>query len=115
MSINAESPQTIFEFIEQQSNLKSVKFIACGSVDDGKSTLLGRLLFETQKIFEDQISRLKNNSNNLRGPTKHFDFSLLFDGLSAEKEQGITIDVAYRYFSTDTCRFVVMDTPGHEQ
>ena len=103
------------EYLLKQSHLDILRFITCGSVDDGKSTLIGRMLFEAKKIFEDQIDSLKNESkknNNLNG---EIDFSLLVDGLAAEREQGITIDVAYRFFSTDNRKFIVLDTPGHEQ
>jgi bifunctional enzyme CysN/CysC len=92
-----------------------LRFITCGSVDDGKSTLIGRLLYESQMIFEDQLAALEVDSrkNGTRGD--ELDFALLVDGLAAEREQGITIDVAYRFFSTDTRKFIVADTPGHEQ
>ena len=86
-----------------------------GSVDDGKSTLIGRILYETQMIFEDQVGRLKSGTRKIESLDSEFDFSLLLDGLTAEREQGITIDVAHRYFSTSLRRFIVADTPGHQE
>ena len=109
------SKKKIAEYLNQQATLDLLKFITCGSVDDGKSTLIGRLLYEAQLIFEDQIAVLKSDSK--RHGTQHdeIDFALLVDGLAAEREQGITIDVAYRFFSTERRKFIVADTPGHEQ
>jgi bifunctional enzyme CysN/CysC len=92
-----------------------LRFITCGSVDDGKSTLIGRLLYESKMIFEDQLAALEADSKQVGTRGDEIDFALLVDGLSAEREQGITIDVAYRYFSTDKRKFIVADTPGHEQ
>jgi bifunctional enzyme CysN/CysC len=92
-----------------------LRFITCGSVDDGKSTLIGRLLYESNMIFEDQLAALEADSKQVGTRGDEIDFALLVDGLSAEREQGITIDVAYRYFSTDKRKFIVADTPGHEQ
>jgi bifunctional enzyme CysN/CysC len=92
-----------------------LRFITCGSVDDGKSTLLGRLLYETKLIFEDQLEALKADSKKFGTQGERLDFALLVDGLQAEREQGITIDVAYRFFATPKRRFIVADTPGHEQ
>ncbi|MDD2869227.1 sulfate adenylyltransferase subunit CysN [Neomegalonema sp.] len=92
-----------------------LRFIACGSVDDGKSTLIGRLLYESKALFEDQLSALETESKKFGTQGENLDFALLVDGLSAEREQGITIDVAYRFFSTDRRKFIVADTPGHEQ
>jgi bifunctional enzyme CysN/CysC len=92
-----------------------LRFITCGSVDDGKSTLIGRLLYESKMIFEDQLAALEADSKRLGTQGGAIDFALLVDGLAAEREQGITIDVAYRYFSTDRRKFIVADTPGHEQ
>jgi len=92
-----------------------LRFIACGSVDDGKSTLIGRLLYESQMIFEDQLAALAADSKQMGTRGGDIDFALLVDGLSAEREQGITIDVAHRYFATDKRKFIVADTPGHEQ
>src|SRR5918993_1369129 len=92
-----------------------LRFITCGSVDDGKSTLIGRLLYETKLVFEDQLEALKSDSRKFGTQGERLDFALLVDGLQAEREQGITIDVAYRFFATATRRFIVADTPGHEQ
>ena len=92
-----------------------LRFITCGSVDDGKSTLIGRLLFETNAVFDDQMEALKKDSRKFGTTGDDLDFALLVDGLSAEREQGITIDVAYRYFSTPGRAFIIADTPGHEQ
>ncbi len=92
-----------------------LRFITCGSVDDGKSTLLGRLLHETGGIFEDQFGALERDSKKFGTTGEDTDFALLVDGLAAEREQGITIDVAYRYFSTPRRSFIAADTPGHEQ
>lgn len=92
-----------------------LRFITCGSVDDGKSTLIGRLLYESKMIFEDQLAALEADSKRLGTQGGAIDFALLVDGLAAEREQGITIDVAYRYFATDRRKFIVADTPGHEQ
>jgi bifunctional enzyme CysN/CysC len=92
-----------------------LRFITCGSVDDGKSTLIGRLLYESKVLFDDQLTALANDSKNVGTRDGDLDFALLVDGLAAEREQGITIDVAYRFFSTDRRTFIVADTPGHEQ
>src|SRR5690348_8023155 len=92
-----------------------LRFLTCGSVDDGKSTLIGRLLYDTKLIFEDQLATLKRDSVKHGTQGENIDFALLLDGLEAEREQGITIDVAYRFFSTDKRKFIVADTPGHEQ
>ncbi|HEX2727192.1 MAG TPA: GTP-binding protein, partial [Beijerinckiaceae bacterium] len=92
-----------------------LRFITCGSVDDGKSTLIGRLLHDTRQLFDDQLAALKRDSRKHGTQGANIDFALLVDGLSAEREQGITIDVAYRFFSTDKRTFIVADTPGHEQ
>lgn len=92
-----------------------LRFLTCGSVDDGKSTLIGRLLYDTKKLFEDQLAALQADSTRYGTAGEDIDFALLVDGLAAEREQGITIDVAYRYFATDRRRFIVADTPGHEQ
>ncbi len=95
--------------------MDTLRFITCGSVDDGKSTLIGRLLYETKLIFEDQLEALKADSKKFGTQGERLDFALLVDGLQAEREQKITIDVAYRFFSTTHRRFIVADTPGHEQ
>ena len=92
-----------------------LRFLTCGSVDDGKSTLIGRLLYDTKLIFEDQLATLQHDSRKHGTTGDDIDFALLVDGLQAEREQGITIDVAYRFFSTDQRNFIVADTPGHEQ
>ena len=103
------------EYIDSQANLDLLRFITCGSVDDGKSTLIGRMLYEAQLIFEDQVASLQADSKRQGTQGGDIDFALLVDGLAAEREQGITIDVAYRFFSTDNRKFIVADTPGHEQ
>ena len=92
-----------------------MRVLTCGSVDDGKSTLLGRLLYETKAIFSDQLNQLKIDSKKFGTQGDSIDYALLLDGLSAEREQGITIDVAFRFFSTEKRKFIVVDTPGHEQ
>ena len=102
-------------YIDAQSQLDLLRFITCGSVDDGKSTLIGRMLYEAQMIFEDQVNSLKSDSKKVGTQGVDIDFALLVDGLAAEREQGITIDVAYRFFNTDYRKFIVADTPGHEQ
>ena len=102
-------------YVETQSQLDLLRFIACGSVDDGKSTLIGRMLHEAQMIFEDQVTSLQSDSKKVGTQGGDIDFALLVDGLAAEREQGITIDVAYRFFNTDHRKFIVADTPGHEQ
>lgn len=102
-------------YLDQQQSLDTLRFITCGSVDDGKSTLIGRMLWESQQLFEDQVAALRNESKRYGTQGDNIDFALLVDGLSAEREQGITIDVAYRYFQTDARKFIVADTPGHEQ
>ena len=100
-------------YIHNQAQLDLLRFITCGSVDDGKSTLIGRMLFEAQLIFEDQITSLQSDSKKVGTQGGDIDFALLVDGLAAEREQGITIDVAYRFFNTDRRKFIVADTPGH--
>ncbi len=107
--------QKVDDYIETQSSLDLLRFITCGSVDDGKSTLIGRMLYEAQMIFEDQVTSLRNDSKKMGTQGGEIDFALLVDGLAAEREQGITIDVAYRFFNTDHRKFIVADTPGHEQ
>ena len=92
-----------------------LRFITCGSVDDGKSTLIGRLLYDSKKIFQDQLSSIEKDSKRYGTVGDDIDLALLVDGLQNEREQGITIDVAYRYFSTDIRKFIIADTPGHEQ
>ena len=102
-------------WLNQQTDKSLLRFLTCGSVDDGKSTLIGRLLYDSQLILDDQLASLKKESHNRITGDEGIDFSLLVDGLTAEREQGITIDVAYRFFSTDKRKFIVADTPGHEQ
>lgn len=114
-SKNFDSKKQVDDFIHLQENLSLLRFITCGSVDDGKSTLIGRILFESQTLFDDQIKELKNDSEKHGTQGSEIDYALLVDGLSAEREQGITIDVAYRFFSTNKRKFIVADTPGHEQ
>lgn len=107
--------QNIEEYLSQHENKELLRFITCGSVDDGKSTLIGRLLHDSKMIFEDQMAAIKNDSKRFNTTGEEFDLALLVDGLQSEREQGITIDVAYRYFSTDKRKFIIADTPGHEQ
>ena len=95
--------------------LPTLRFLTCGSVDDGKSTLIGRLLYEQKLIYDDQLNALERDSKKHGTTGDDIDFALLVDGLEAEREQGITIDVAYRYFATEKRSFIVADTPGHEQ
>ena len=102
-------------YLHSHEHKSLLRFITCGSVDDGKSTLIGRLLYESKMIFEDQMSALEVDSKKVGTRGGELDFALLVDGLAAEREQGITIDVAYRFFSTDKRKFIVADTPGHEQ
>ena len=112
---HADLKARVQEYIDTQANLDLVRFITCGSVDDGKSTLIGRMLYEAQLIFEDQVTSLQQDSKRQGTQGGDIDFALLVDGLAAEREQGITIDVAYRCFNTDHRKFIVADTPGHEQ
>jgi bifunctional enzyme CysN/CysC len=107
--------KNIVEYLEEQRGKETLRFITCGSVDDGKSTLIGRLLYESKCIFDDQLKALETESKRYGTQGEKIDFALLVDGLEAEREQGITIDVAYRFFSTDRRRYIVADTPGHEQ
>ena len=102
-------------YLVQHQHKSLLRFITCGSVDDGKSTLIGRLLYDSKMIFEDQMAALEADSRRIGTQGGEIDFALLVDGLAAEREQGITIDVAYRFFSTDKRKFIVADTPGHEQ
>ena len=111
---NTQHPINISEYLKQHENKNLLRFITCGSVDDGKSTLIGRLLYETKAVFKDQLMALKAEAKYKRTEDE-IDFSLLVDGLQAEREQGITIDVAYRYFSSEKRKFIIADTPGHEQ
>ncbi|WP_052878314.1 sulfate adenylyltransferase subunit CysN [Vibrio coralliirubri] len=102
-------------YLKQHENKDLMRFITCGSVDDGKSTLIGRLLFDSKLIYEDQMAAIEKDSQKFNTTDQEFDLALLVDGLQSEREQGITIDVAYRYFSTDKRKFIIADTPGHEQ
>jgi bifunctional enzyme CysN/CysC len=102
-------------YLHSQEQKSLLRFITCGSVDDGKSTLIGRLLYESKLLFEDQLATLQADSKRIGTQGENLDFALLLDGLTAEREQGITIDVAYRFFATDTRKYIVADTPGHEQ
>src|SRR5499426_2553835 len=112
--MSAPVAQSIQEFLEQNATKDLLRFSTVGSVDDGKSTLIGRLLHDTKSIYEDQLSTLRADSARV-GTGPEIDFALLTDGLRAEREQKITIDVAYRYFSTPKRNFIIADTPGHEQ
>src|SRR5918992_1237697 len=105
----------IHAYLKSHEHKGLLRFITCGSVDDGKSTLIGRLLYESKQLFEDQLSTLATDSRKVGTRGGALDFALLVDGLAAEREQGITIDVAYRFFSTAARKFIVADTPGHEQ
>jgi bifunctional enzyme CysN/CysC len=116
MSLPFATPDTDIDlWLNQQTDKSLLRFLTCGSVDDGKSTLIGRLLYDSQLVLDDQLASLKKESRNRTVGDEGIDFSLLVDGLTAEREQGITIDVAYRFFSTDKRKFIVADTPGHEQ
>ncbi len=121
-----DMPETIYKtdaliaedidaYLEAHQHKTMLRFITCGSVDDGKSTLIGRLLYDSKMIFEDQLTSLKADSKKVGTQGQNIDFALLVDGLAAEREQGITIDVAYRFFATEKRKFIVADTPGHEQ
>ena len=115
LSTSLNTSEAMEEFMQQQNDLDLLRFITCGSVDDGKSTLIGCLLYEAKCIFDDQVASLKQESITYGTQGGDIDFALLVDGLAAEREQGITIDVAYRFFNTDKRKFIVADTPGHEQ
>src|ERR1700743_2764763 len=109
------APTELSQFLAAQEKKSLLRFLTCGSVDDGKSTLIGRLLYDTKLLFEDTLASLERDSRKFGTTGGDIDFALLVDGLEAEREQGITIDVAYRFFSTDKRKFIVADTPGHEQ
>jgi bifunctional enzyme CysN/CysC len=126
MATNAPSPDSSYKaqdligedidaYLVQHQHKSLLRFITCGSVDDGKSTLIGRLLYDSKMIFEDQLASLEADSKRVGTQGQNIDFALLVDGLAAEREQGITIDVAYRFFATEKRKFIVADTPGHEQ
>ena len=110
-----DSKAEVEAYLAEQGQKGLLRFLTCGSVDDGKSTLIGRLLFDAKQIFEDQLSSLESDSKRFGTQGQNMDLALLVDGLAAEREQGITIDVAYRFFTTDKRKFIVADTPGHEQ
>ena len=105
----------IKEYLDRDEQKDLLRFLTAGSVDDGKSTLIGRLLFDSKKLYEDQLDALERDSKRMGNAGDHIDYALLLDSLKAEREQGITIDVAYRYFSTNNRKFIIADTPGHEQ
>ena len=107
--------ENIEAYLKEHENKEILRFITCGSVDDGKSTLIGRLLYDSKMIFEDQLAAIEKDSKKSGTTGDKIDLALLVDGLASEREQGITIDVAYRFFSTDKRKFIIADTPGHEQ
>jgi bifunctional enzyme CysN/CysC len=115
MGTVSEAASEVAAYLQRHETKGLLRFITCGSVDDGKSTLIGRLLFETRALFDYQLSELEYDSRRHGTRNGEVDYALLLDGLSAEREQGITIDVAYRFFSTDKRKFIVADCPGHEQ
>jgi sulfate adenylyltransferase subunit 1 len=114
-SENALLQSDILGYLEQHEKKDMLRFLTCGSVDDGKSTLIGRLLHDSKMIFEDQLAAITKDSKKMGTTGDKVDLALLVDGLQSEREQGITIDVAYRYYSTDKRKFIIADTPGHEQ
>ena len=116
--VKAASPATsqpVADLLAAEQKKDLLRFLTCGSVDDGKSTLIGRLLYDSKLVYDDQLAGLVSDSKRIGTAGGDLDFALLVDGLQAEREQGITIDVAYRYFSTPKRKFIVADTPGHEQ
>ena len=110
-----QTRQSIRDFLDADERKDLLRLLTAGSVDDGKSTLIGRLLFDSKKLYEDQLDALERDSKRVGNAGEHIDYALLLDGLKAEREEGITIDVAYRYFSTNRRKFIIADTPGHEQ
>jgi bifunctional enzyme CysN/CysC len=114
-ALHAQADAAIAAYLQRHESGDLLRFITCGSVDDGKSTLIGRLLHDTKLLFDDQLAALAADSRRHGTQGERSDFALLVDGLSAEREQGITIDVAYRFFSTQRRKFIVADCPGHEQ
>src|SRR4029077_14792664 len=112
--LNAPSTE-LQQFLAAQEKKSLLRFLTCGSVDDGKSTLIGRLLYDTKLLYDDHLATLEKDSKKHGTTGGDIDFALLVDGLEAEREQGITIDVAYRFFATDKRKFIVADCPGHEQ
>src|SRR5436190_3928399 len=115
MGVSDLIAEDIEAYLHAHQHKSLLRFLTCGSVDDGKSTLIGRLLYDSKMIFEDQLAALESDSKKMGTQGGKLDLALLVDGLAAEREQGITIDVAYRFFSTDKRKFIVADTPGHEQ
>ena len=115
MAVSDLISEDIEAYLHAHQHKSLLRFLTCGSVDDGKSTLIGRLLYDSRMVFDDQMSALEADSRKVGTQGGDLDFALLVDGLAAEREQGITIDVAYRFFSTDQRKFIVADTPGHEQ
>ena len=115
MEGEARGTMSIEEFLKKDEQKDLLRFLTAGSVDDGKSTLIGRLLFDSKKLYEDQLDALERDTKRYGNAGDDIDYALLLDGLKAEREQGITIDVAYRYFSTNKRKFIIADTPGHEQ
>ena len=107
--------EDIHQYLQQHENKQLLRFLTCGNVDDGKSTLIGRLLYDSKVTYEDQLAAVIKDSHKVGTTGERPDLALLVDGLQAEREQGITIDVAYRYFSTAKRKFIIADTPGHEQ
>src|SRR5215467_12978522 len=107
--------EDIHSYLDRHQRKELLRFLTCGSVDDGKSTLIGRLLHDSKLIYEDQLAAVKRDSKKEGTTGGEVDLALLLDGLKAEREQGITIDVAYRYFSTEKRKFIIADCPGHEQ
>ena len=115
MRMDEDATAQVAAYLQQHETKSLLRFITCGSVDDGKSTLIGRLLHDTHLLLDDQVAALEADSRRHGTQGEEIDFALLVDGLAAEREQGITIDVAYRYFGTDKRKFIVADCPGHEQ
>jgi len=115
LSAPNSSPPGIEEFLAQDEKKDLLRLLTAGSVDDGKSTLIGRLLNDSKRLYDDQLEALVRDSKRVGNAGEEIDYALLLDGLKAEREQGITIDVAYRYFSTSKRKFIIADTPGHEQ
>ena len=106
---------SISSYLDGLAGLDTLRFITCGHVDDGKSTLIGRLLHDSQALFDDQLATLQSDSRRIGTQGEEIDFALLVDGLAAEREQGITIDIAWRFFTTDKRRFIIADAPGHQR
>ena len=115
MTTEMSVTKQVNQYLEAQASLDTLRFITCGSVDDGKSTLIGRMLFEAQLIFDDQVASLQNETKKMGTKVEKINFAHLVDGLDSEREQGITIDVAYRFLATNQRKFIIADTPGHEQ